>query len=650
MRKRYIFLVVLIIALNSTISFAAPSKWAIKEISLGQELNLIPENLLDNYQNSITREEFSEMIIKLYEAISGKIAKPSNLNPFSDTKNLEILKVYDLGIVEGVGQGKFAPNNTITREQIAVMYYRTLEAIDNSLLRGEYELVFSDKNEISNWAADSVAFMAVKGIIGGVGENKFNPKGTATREQAFALTYRVFMEFNDNKSDIEKTANEGSKPVLTAQEIGELSDSVVKIIVEEFDGGYSTGSGFFYDYGMIATNYHVIEGAKGITLEYENGSYYDDIVYITGYSEPLDIATLSIKDKKTIPIKIGDSNILKRGQKVYAIGSPEGLKNTLSDGLISAIRDEIIQITAPIYFGSSGGVLLDEFGNAIGVTSSIIDGADNIGFAIPIDYLVTLNKNNNLTLSEFYKLTYADLPSPDNVYAVEDENGDVLLSWDYMDADYFIVYESYNGEDWNELFDSYGFNEWYWDYPYCIRIYGHDPNSHVYYAVAAVKDGMMSEYSYSEELILISKLSAKELDEYLNIYSNFFTVDGVRLNFEGHFVYQSDEDETLFVYSYIDEMDYLNYLEITEKGDHNLASALKNKAVEYSKLAGGDVILTLVYSDYYYTNPLSFKNNYIYDDTVTYYKNDNCWFVWYPLVEVDNYDDYYSNWHGSFYY
>ncbi len=247
-------------------------------------------------------------------------------------------------------------------------------------------------------------------------------------------------------------------------------------------------------------------------------------------------------------------------------------------------------------------------------------------------------------------MTNASIPFPSNVYTVENEDGDVLLSWDKVDANYYIVYESYNEIDWYPLVDRNEKNMWYWDTPYCIRIYGHDPGSMVYYAVAAVKDDIMSEYSYSEGLLLSSKLSDKEFDQYLNQYVKYINVDGLRMNFESHFVYQSDEDNLTYVYSYLDEIDYFNYIEFTKISDYKLAKALKDKAVEYSKLVGQDVVITLVYSDAFYTNPVSFRNNYIYSDTITYYQNDRYWFVWYPLLEVDNFSNFYNNWHGSFYF
>lgn len=661
MRKLLTCLLVLILIFNASISIATPSVWAEKDINKAQELNLLTEDLMTDFQKEITREEFAEMIIKLYEVLSNKIAKPIDTNPFHDTNNLEILKAYNLGIVAGIGKGEFAPNNTITREQIAVMYYRTLDAIDLSLLDQKYAIGYDDKGEISNWATEAIGFMSAKGVIGGVGNNRFNPHGTATREQAIALTVRTYTQFNkdgskddtvaDNKDESKDDTvvdNKDTKRKLTSQEIGELSDSVVKIIVEGYDGKLSTGSGFFFEYGMVATNYHVVEGAKKIELEYEDGSYYKDVVFIAGYDKELDIATLSVREKKTTPIEIGDSGSLKKGQKVYAIGSPDGLKNTLSDGLISALRSEAIQITAPIYFGSSGGVLLDEYGKAIGITSSGRDYAENIGFAIPISYLKSLKRTNNITIQDFYNLTHGKLSIPQNVKAVASGSGDILLYWDNMNADYYVVYDSVNGNDWKEIVDNNGRNKWNWSQNYCLTISGYNARDEAQYAVASVKGDVLSEYAFSNRVILSPKLSDYELKNYLNTNSLFITRNGLSVMFDDHDVSKSSDGKTLYVYTYINKFSFSNYLELVRNGEKDIALEIRRRAREYSTLTGYDIIISLVYSDTYNTYPSAFKENYIYNNTVTYNSSYYNWFVWYPVMELNNYSNYYRNMFGLY--
>ena len=136
MKKKLLLVLIFTLILSSGISFAAPSNWAIQEVEKAIELNLVPQILLKDYQENISREEFSEMVLNLYEALSKKQAMPSPLNTFKDTKNSRILKVHNLGIVKGRREGIFDPNATITREESAVMYFRMLKIIDDRVKIG----------------------------------------------------------------------------------------------------------------------------------------------------------------------------------------------------------------------------------------------------------------------------------------------------------------------------------------------------------------------------------------------------------------------------------------------------------------------------------------------------------------------------------
>jgi hypothetical protein len=175
----------------------APSEWAVPEIERAIENGLVTEKVLSNYQDDITREDFCELIVKLYEALSGEEAQLPEENIFTDTENEEILKANALGIVFGVSDTEFAPDANITREAIAVMFYRALEAVHPSLVAESFEVTFADVDNISEWALEAIGFMSNKGIIGGVGDNMVAPQGNATREQAIALVSRTYELFKD---------------------------------------------------------------------------------------------------------------------------------------------------------------------------------------------------------------------------------------------------------------------------------------------------------------------------------------------------------------------------------------------------------------------------------------------------------------------
>ncbi len=182
------------LVLNEKVDFKA-SEWAQKELAEADKLGLIPESLKNaDLTKSITREEFAEVSVKAYEALTGEKASQVSNNPFADTKNTEVLKAYALGITAGVSDTKFDPSALLNREQAATMLTRTykratmkdwtLETDANFKLKYEKKNTFADDDMISAWAKDSVYFMNANGIINGVGDNKFAPKNTTPAEEA----------------------------------------------------------------------------------------------------------------------------------------------------------------------------------------------------------------------------------------------------------------------------------------------------------------------------------------------------------------------------------------------------------------------------------------------------------------------------------
>jgi len=155
----------------------------------------------------------------------------------------------------------------------------------------------------------------------------------------------------------------------------------------------SLGSGFIIDKeGYIVTNNHVIENADKIKVKLNNGKEFD--AEIIGRDPNTDIALIKIKPARHLPaVKVGDSDALKVGQWVIAIGSPFGLEHTVTAGIVSAKGrvigsgpyDDFIQTDASINPGNSGGPLINMNGDVIGINTAIVAGGHGIGFAIPIN-------------------------------------------------------------------------------------------------------------------------------------------------------------------------------------------------------------------------------------------------------------------------
>jgi S1-C subfamily serine protease len=168
-----------------------------------------------------------------------------------------------------------------------------------------------------------------------------------------------------------------------------------------------TGSGFIWDKeGHIVTNFHVIRGAAAIKVALIDASVYDAVL-IAG-DPAKDVAVLQLQAPKAVlaqlkPVTLGSSANLQVGQRVYAIGNPYGLDHTLTEGVISGLNRElptpdprgvpirgVVQVSAVIAPGSSGGVALDSKGRVVGINTAIADPSgkgvsSGTGFAIPID-------------------------------------------------------------------------------------------------------------------------------------------------------------------------------------------------------------------------------------------------------------------------
>ena len=169
-----------------------PSDWAKAEIAQAKEVNLITDKINGNYRKSITREEFCELAVILYKALGGKEIMLQEENPFTDTQNPKIILANKLGIVSGKGDSIFAPDEKITREQVSVIIYHTLQGAKPRYDYSDYDYRFKDYNMISTWARKAVGYLYGIEVISGVGDDIFNPEGYTSREEAIVLVKRMY--------------------------------------------------------------------------------------------------------------------------------------------------------------------------------------------------------------------------------------------------------------------------------------------------------------------------------------------------------------------------------------------------------------------------------------------------------------------------
>lgn len=190
--------------------------------------------------------------------------------------------------------------------------------------------------------------------------------------------------------------------VYTIQELAELASPAVAYIEAPCaaDPRWSSfGSGFVVrPDGIIITNYHVMEGAGSAIVEVGGRSYTD--VSVLAFSEEWDLAVLKIEARNLTALSLGRNlDEVKLGEPVVAMGNPQGFKGSVSNGIVSTVRRDVglgfdlIQTTAPISKGSSGGPLLNMRGEVIGVNTLTYTEGQNLNFAVPSDLVRRLLNN-----------------------------------------------------------------------------------------------------------------------------------------------------------------------------------------------------------------------------------------------------------------
>ena len=224
-------------------------------------------------------------------------------------------------------------------------------------------------------------------------------------------------------------------------------EAIVTIVMANNDEPLSAGTGFLVSRdGVIVTNYHVIRSGNAGLVKFAD----DTIIPVDGVlaaNKVRDIAIIKIHGKTFRTLTLGNSNRVQVGDDVVAIGNPHLLEQTVSNGILSGVRTDteaagrLLQITAPITHGSSGGPLFNMMGEVIGITTEGFEGSGNLNFAIPI------NDAKNLLLNKSGKLQ--NLPDEPLAQVAETAKGVVpgnqpeqrwLSSERYSNSDFSALY------------------------------------------------------------------------------------------------------------------------------------------------------------------------------------------------------------------
>ena len=214
-----------------------------------------------------------------------------------------------------------------------------------------------------------------------------NHKIESLRKQFFYLTGAALLLLSITTGASALTTEQLAEKALAATVSLEMKDSTGTTL--------SFGSGFFVKPNQIATNFHVIAGARHGTAKLVGKYTTYNIKGIVATDKENDLAVLKVTASGVTPLSLGDSDTVNIGAKVYVAGNPKGLEGTFSDGLISrreSYPKKRLQMTAPISPGSSGGPVLNSKGKVIGISVSVHRALDaqNLNFAIPSNALKAL--------------------------------------------------------------------------------------------------------------------------------------------------------------------------------------------------------------------------------------------------------------------
>jgi S1-C subfamily serine protease len=186
-------------------------------------------------------------------------------------------------------------------------------------------------------------------------------------------------------------ALEAAPAMRTIEEIVSRASAAVVLI----KSATSTGTGFFVTQDLLLTNAHVVDGQSFVTVRLSSGQTLDGRVERTSQDLDLAVVRAAARPDSNQILQLGSATPVRSGQEVLAIGSPLGLQNTVTRGIVSAVRTaggvNLIQTDAAINPGNSGGPLLDREGRVIGVTTlKMMRGAESLGFAVAIAHAVPL--------------------------------------------------------------------------------------------------------------------------------------------------------------------------------------------------------------------------------------------------------------------
>lgn len=225
-----------------------PSAWAQKSVDAARAAGIVPAQVDSAFDTAITREDFCSLAAAVYRAWEKKdalTAYTSSSVSFSDTDNADVLLCASAGVVNGVGNGKFAPDKNITRQEAASMLHR-LAALNKNTKDDEATSlphIFADSAKIQSWAWKNVDWVYRQGIMNGMGENTFAPDGEYTREQSIVTALRLY----DSSYAVAPEAEAAHYVLVPNERTVTIEDAAGNRLLTDFEGtnGYFQNAHLF---------------------------------------------------------------------------------------------------------------------------------------------------------------------------------------------------------------------------------------------------------------------------------------------------------------------------------------------------------------------------------------------------------------------
>lgn len=296
-------------------------------------------------------------------------------------------------------------------------------------------------------------------LIGSDTKGTFHPDDTITRGAACAVATR--MAIPTLRRSVTLKVSSGQQ-VLDAETVyARCSPAVAYIKVYDASGNATaSGSGFFLDSnGTFVTCFHVIDGCSSAKVTTKDGKEYS-VTNAYDYNRANDWVVLKVDGSGFSSLRVGDASENAAGAAVYAIGSPLGLSDSISQGIISSVSrtyqgTNYIQTTASISSGSSGGALISKYGHVIGITcGSFVDG-QNLNLAIPMTYLSGYQKSSLTPLSQISSTSQETTSSSGRRTGVFNYLHSLIQSEENTTVNGYPAVQYYNGsETWDLYYDT----------------------------------------------------------------------------------------------------------------------------------------------------------------------------------------------------